>query len=208
MDDFERGFTQELEKIAQGGGLHELMRQYGIRPEHLIGGGLGAAAGGVGGYYGVKKLTDSEAGGAAGAALGALGGGALGAAGGGALGKALRTPVGHGPRREMAEGVPAASQRFTDPGTIAPLEEIPPAPAGPSPDMRRGMARRGLDLPQPDMTISLDEVLQAEKPDMDISLDDIQQYMKGLKKGPTHRQQLLQLAKQTLPETPSAGIST
>jgi hypothetical protein len=119
MNDFDRGFNDEIEKIAAG--IGDLMQQYGVRPEHLIGGGLGAAAGGVGGYYGGKALTDSQAGGIGGAALGALGGGALGAAGGGAIGKAIRARQ----PKTIQTGEPPAAPAQTRYGkaTIAPEEK-------------------------------------------------------------------------------------
>ena len=154
MSDFERGFREELEKIALsaddigrllgqpirsategagdigralgqgvrdvGGGLSEAGGQVGealgtgaealgegatgfgeqsglinalrsiptpdIQAGHLLGAGLGATAGGLGGYYAGKKATGTTKGGLGGAALGALGGGALGAGAGHMIG--------------------------------------------------------------------------------------------------------------------------
>lgn len=73
-----------------------------IQAGHLLGAGLGATAGGLGGYYAGKKATGTTAGGLAGAGLGAVGGGALGAGAGHLIGGHLRGG-------EMAEQ--AAKQR-------------------------------------------------------------------------------------------------
>lgn len=69
MDEFRRGFAEELAKI---GAFTDYLPT-------LIGGGVGALGGGAAGYGGARALGAGKKGRIAGAALGALGGGALGA---------------------------------------------------------------------------------------------------------------------------------
>lgn len=100
MDEFERGFREELEKIAQGGiaealgGAAQRVSEATRGHEALIGAGLGAVGGGVGGYYAGKKLTGTKGGGVGGAIAGA----GVGALGGGLAGRAI------GQGRAQAQG--------------------------------------------------------------------------------------------------------
>jgi hypothetical protein len=82
-EEFVRGFYEELEKIAA-------ISDY-LDPKTLggaaIGAGLGATAGGIGGYYAGEQMQPGAGG--KGALIGALGGGALGGVGGGFAGHQL-----------------------------------------------------------------------------------------------------------------------